>query len=163
MAAWTAGGGDGASDIGAGGDRSPADPPLFAVWAFHAVHSPYQLPEADERRFAFVPPERRAYHAMVARTDTAIGKLVALLKSRRGGGSGGFGGGSSGGSMYDHSLLVFSADNGGAITQQANNYPLRGGKHSSQCHRNATRASCLAVTLVELMPRTCSKSTARRF
>ena len=31
----------------------------------------------------------------------------------------------------ERTLIVFSADNGGPITQAANNWPLRGAKHSN--------------------------------
>ena len=119
--------------------------PLFVYWAFHAVHScaghahsqsadhhfhvliakrcdsrrPYQVPQDDYDAFAFIRlPERRAYHAMVARMDRHIGMLADILQQR---------------SMWKRTLVVFSSDNGGPITQAANNYPLRGGQGSGQC------------------------------
>lgn len=84
------------------------DKPLFVFWAFHAAHSPYQLPKPDVDRFAFVPEARRIYHATVARMDAAIGDLVATMRERH---------------MWEQSLLVFCSDNGGPITQQANVRP----------------------------------------
>ena len=47
-------------------------------------------------------PICQVYHAMVARTDANIGKLVTVMKSS---------------GMYDGSLIAFSSDNGGPITQ----------------------------------------------
>ena len=96
---------------------SAADGPLFLFWAFHAVHSPYQVPKADYERFGFVPyAPRRVYAAMVAHMDGLVGRMVALLETKR---------------MLERTLVIFSADNGGPITQAANNWPLRGGKHSN--------------------------------
>ena len=83
-----------------------ADRPLFVLWAFHAAHSPYQVPRDDFDALGTVqPPQRRIYHALVRRMDRHIGTLVAQLEAR---------------SMWAQSLLVFSSDNGGPITQAAN-------------------------------------------
>jgi arylsulfatase A-like enzyme len=99
-------------------------PPLFVFWAFHSVHSPYQVPRADEDAFAFIDqPQRRTYAAMVAHMDGRVGRLTSLLQ-RKG--------------MLENSFVVFCADNGGPITQAANNWPLRGGKHSIAQHRIAS-------------------------
>lgn len=54
--------------------------------------------------------------AQVAHMDMLIGRMVALLTKKQ---------------MLASTLLVFSADNGGPITQAANNWPLRGSKHSN--------------------------------
>ena len=53
---------------------------------------------------------------MVHFMDDKVGELVSLLHAK---------------AMYNDTLIVFSSDNGGPITQAANNYPLRGGKHSN--------------------------------
>jgi len=75
------------------------------------------VPEADEEVFAFIDYQpRRVYHAMVAHMDSKIGEMVSLLRHQ---------------GMYDTTLIAFSADNGGPIEQAANNYPLRGGKHTN--------------------------------
>jgi arylsulfatase A-like enzyme len=52
---------------------------------------------------------RQVYLSRVRYIDAAIGRLVALLKSK---------------SMYASTLLVFTADNGGPLGT-ANNYPLK--------------------------------------
>jgi len=54
---------------------------------------------------------------MVKYMDDVVGDIVSELKA---------------GDMWNDTLLVFSADNGGPlyITANANNYPLRGGKYS---------------------------------
>jgi len=63
---------------------------------------------------------RHFYQSMVNYMDTAIGNVLAALKSK---------------GLYDNTLIVFSSDNGGPIynngTAGANNYPLRGGKASN--------------------------------
>lgn len=60
---------------------------------------------------------RQIYHAMVNFADTAVGNLTRLLKAK---------------GMYENTIMVFSADNGGPIyyngTAGANNFPLKGGK-----------------------------------
>ena len=55
-----------------------------------------------------------SYEGLLWRADVFIGELVTLLKSR---------------GMYDNTLIVYSADNGGV--GQGINYPLRGEKHSN--------------------------------
>ena len=54
--------------------------------------------------------------AMVNYLDSAVGQLIDSLKAK---------------DMYDNTLIVFSADNGGAIYYPAggNNNPLLGGKY----------------------------------
>ena len=92
--------------------------PLFLVHAFHIVHTPLQLPEADIAKFKFVDyKNRRLYAAMVHYMDTVVGRLRAALTAR---------------AMWDNTLLVFASDNGGPVYYpgSANNYPLKGGKMS---------------------------------
>ena len=92
--------------------------PLFILWAFHAVHSPYQVPSADFEALPSSPlKNRRSYAATVNRMDAAIGTLVGALE-RKG--------------MWAKTLMVFTNDNGGALSLGccASNYPLRGGKSS---------------------------------
>ena len=57
---------------------------------------------------------------MVRWLDSAVGNVTDRLRAR---------------GMYDQSLIVFTADNGGPVyfggSSGANNYPLRGGKTSN--------------------------------
>jgi len=60
--------------------------------------------------------KRRFYHAMVYFVDEAIGNVTKKLKTE---------------GLWDNTLIVLHADNGGPIVQGANNYPLKGGKFSN--------------------------------
>ena len=57
--------------------------------------------------------DRRVMQAMVACVDEGTGNLTAALDAR---------------GMWENTLLVWSADNGGPQYWNANNYPYRGGK-----------------------------------
>lgn len=90
---------------------------MLAFHAAHSIHTPLEtLPDAFEH-FAFIEDseDRRAYHSMVWNVDRDIGKIVAALKSK---------------GMYQNSLVVLSADNGGPVYMSGrgggNNFPLRG-------------------------------------
>eukprot|EP00322_Chrysochromulina_rotalis_P022631 CAMPEP_0115845690 /NCGR_PEP_ID=MMETSP0287-20121206/9485_1 /TAXON_ID=412157 /ORGANISM="Chrysochromulina rotalis, Strain UIO044" /LENGTH=644 /DNA_ID=CAMNT_0003299477 /DNA_START=71 /DNA_END=2005 /DNA_ORIENTATION=- len=101
--------------------------PLFLFYSFHLVHTPLQVPaEYLTRIDALVaskgaPPfdtdNRRLYAAMVLYLDEAVGALVDAFRERE---------------MWDSTLMVFLADNGGPIYEpgSGNNYPLRGGKYN---------------------------------
>jgi arylsulfatase I/J len=62
-------------------------------------------------------PTFGSYHAMVNFADAAFGNVTDLLKEK---------------GMWDNTIVVFSADNGGPIyyngSAGANNYPLKGGR-----------------------------------
>jgi arylsulfatase B len=92
--------------------------PLLLFHAAHSIHTPLEIvPEAYEA-FSFIDyHDRRAYASMVYHVDQAVGRIVGALRSRR---------------LFDTSLIIMSADNGGPVYMQGrgagNNYPLRGGK-----------------------------------
>lgn len=88
--------------------------PFFLYLAFNAVHAPLQVPADELARFDAGHADRNARLAMGKRLDDAIGKLVAKLKSE---------------GVWNNTLLFFLSDNGGPLAQQADNSPLRGGKH----------------------------------
>jgi len=106
---------------------SATDAPLFLFYAFHLVHSPLEVPKAYLARIdslveqaggkPFDTQNRRLLHAMVLYLDDVVGELVSALKQR---------------SMWNDTLLVFLADNGGAVYEPGAgvNYPLKGGKYS---------------------------------
>ena len=81
------------------------DAPVFFYLPWQNVHSPYQAPldwNGDVLR------------GMLASTDAALGGMIVTLKAKE---------------MWQHSVLFYSADNGG--TDRGSNWPLRGAKHSN--------------------------------
>lgn len=94
------------------------DKPLFLFWSTHIVHGPLQVPQATLDNFtSFIPDLRRAtYHSMVHWIDGAIGRVTRLMKEQ---------------GLWENTLMVLSADNGGPIGGGSNNYPFRGGKFSN--------------------------------
>eukprot|EP01065_Artemidia_motanka_P043016 TRINITY_DN5886_c0_g1_i2.p1 TRINITY_DN5886_c0_g1~~TRINITY_DN5886_c0_g1_i2.p1 ORF type:complete len:352 (+),score=108.59 TRINITY_DN5886_c0_g1_i2:90-1145(+) len=80
--------------------------PLYIHLCFQAVHTPYDKAPGD--------PTGDVYRGMLWRADVYIGELVSLLKSK---------------SMWENTVVVYSADNGGVGS--GINYPLRGEKHSN--------------------------------
>jgi arylsulfatase I/J len=98
--------------------QHPQNIPLFLVHAFHLVHTPLEVPEAYLLKFEFIDNElRQRYAAMTKYMDDTIGTILSALKKQK---------------LYDNTLIVFLADNGGAIYNPGggNNYPLKGGKMS---------------------------------
>jgi len=91
--------------------------PFFGFAAWHNCHSPPEVPAAFLANFtAFIPvPGRAMYAAKANYLDAQIGKVVAALKAA---------------GMYDSTLIIAAADNGGPLGS-ANNWPLRGGKFSN--------------------------------
>jgi len=91
--------------------------PFFMYLPWQAVHSPYDLPPSCAEPTSKTCPNK--IRAMIADVDAWTGKLVAALKAK---------------GMYDHTLMVFTSDNGGTADTKGdvggNNYPLRGGKHT---------------------------------
>ena len=94
--------------------------PYFLFWAPHIVHTPLEVPASFYDKFDFMADtdrpghERQIYHAMVDFADEAIGNFTGALKSKK---------------MWDDSIIVFSADNGGPVYMNgsagANNFPLK--------------------------------------
>jgi len=88
--------------------------PFFTFLSFQATHAPLQaraevmdlIPESGN-------PARDIYKAMVMDMDMAVAEIVATLKET---------------GLYNDTLIVFTSDNGGAISHGASNWPLRGTK-----------------------------------
>ena len=92
--------------------------PLFLYYAPHIVHKPYQVPKSYLDMFDFIDNDlRRVYHAMVKYLDDVVGEMIQDLQDKQ---------------MWNDVLFITSSDNGGpvATSAAANNYPLKGGKHS---------------------------------
>ena len=83
---------------------------------FQNTHSPFQVPARFENPARASRGNKRTYLGMGSCMDEGIGNITAALKARPG--------------MWENTLLLFSADNGGEITTGGNNYPLRGGKYT---------------------------------
>ncbi|XP_067658427.1 arylsulfatase B-like [Haliotis asinina] len=92
------------------------DQPLFLYLPFQNVHSPTEVPKIYEDKFPHVVNAgRRVFSGMVNALDEAIGNVTDALKKK---------------GLYDNTLFLLTADNGGEIFSHGNNWPLRGGKHS---------------------------------
>jgi arylsulfatase B len=91
--------------------------PFFGFISWHNCHAPNEVPAAFLANFsALIPNKGRAMYAAKANyMDTQIGRVVAALKAA---------------GMYESTVIVASADNGGPLGS-ANNWPRRGGKFSN--------------------------------
>eukprot|EP01121_Diplochlamys_sp_Union-15-3_P018919 TRINITY_DN6999_c0_g1_i1.p1 TRINITY_DN6999_c0_g1~~TRINITY_DN6999_c0_g1_i1.p1 ORF type:complete len:566 (-),score=88.20 TRINITY_DN6999_c0_g1_i1:50-1747(-) len=95
--------------------------PLFLYLCFQAVHAPAEVPESYITPYNNIIQNlrRRTFAGMLSCLDEGVGNVTNALKSK---------------GMWDNTLLVFTADNGGPTTTSdgigASNWPLRGGKHS---------------------------------
>ena len=88
--------------------------PLFLYLPLHNVHGPFQAPEEWLNKYAknSTCDHRRTYQAMVSVADNVTGYVVQLLKDK---------------GMWDNTIMVVSADNGGAECS-GSNHPLKGAK-----------------------------------
>lgn len=97
--------------------------PLFLFHSFHLIHTPLQLPQSALDAYGRLTNHsidsmnREKVGAMTLYMDTILGRIVGAMKQR---------------SMWEDTLLIFLADNGGALYEpgSGNNHPLRGGKFS---------------------------------
>ena len=103
--------------------HDPAKQPLFLMYSAHLVHDPLEVPQQYLDQFFVAGFDNRTendnarmtYAAMTNFLDGQVGKLRAAYEAK---------------GMWDDTLLLFVADNGGPIYGAGNNYPLRGGKYS---------------------------------
>lgn len=97
----------------------PLPQPLMLFWAPHIVHGPDQLPETAFDAMDFITDDanhhRQNYLGRVRYIDASFGRLMTQLEQR---------------GMYENAVIVMHADNGGPLGS-ANNFPLKGGKHSN--------------------------------
>ena len=88
--------------------------PFFLYLSLQATHAPLQ---ARAEAMAQIPqssnPARDIYKAMVYDVDLAVSQIVNSLKDKN---------------LYNDTVIVFTSDNGGAISHGASNFPLRGTK-----------------------------------
>ena len=88
--------------------------PFFLYLPLHNVHTPLQAPDEWLNKYAVnsTCENRRTYQAMVSVADNVTGHVVDLLKKK---------------GMWDNTIFIISADNGGAPCG-GSNYPLKGSK-----------------------------------
>ena len=93
--------------------RNP-DRPFFMYLAYNAPHSPLQTTPSDSGLNSHIEPgDRKIYAEMVTQTDRGIGQLMDTLEQQ---------------GILENTIVVFSSDNGGDLTQGASNVGLRAGK-----------------------------------
>ena len=88
--------------------------PLFLYLPYQAVHAPLEAPRDEFDGIKKTNNSvRDIYRAMLSRMDKGVKKVVKELKSQE---------------LWNNTILVFSTDNGGAVSQAGSNHPLRGTK-----------------------------------
>ena len=88
--------------------------PLFLYIPFQAPHGPLEAPKSEYKKNSKTGvPARDIYRAMVSRMDSGIKKIGKTLKDQ---------------GQWNNTLLVFTTDNGGAVSMAGSNHPLRGTK-----------------------------------
>jgi arylsulfatase A-like enzyme len=88
--------------------------PMFLYLPLHNVHGPFQAPDDWLNLYAInsTCSQRRTIQAMVSVADNVTGHAVELLKKYE---------------MWDNTIFIVSADNGGAACA-GSNHPLKGSK-----------------------------------
>ncbi|XP_076457473.1 arylsulfatase I-like [Babylonia areolata] len=89
--------------------------PLFVFLSYQAVHGPIQTPEGYLQNCSNVTTgaARKAFCAMTAAMDQGIGKVMKALEDR---------------GFDDNLITLFTSDNGGPVSHNSSNWPLRGSK-----------------------------------
>ncbi|KAK7094207.1 arylsulfatase B-like [Littorina saxatilis] len=88
--------------------------PLFLYLPLQSVHVPLEVPAVYANMYPNLKTDgRRIFSGQVTAMDDVIGNLTSFIKQK---------------GMYNDTLFVFTADNGGWTEFYGNNYPLRGGK-----------------------------------
>ncbi|KAH3745729.1 arylsulfatase B [Pelomyxa schiedti] len=88
--------------------------PLFMYIPFQAVHNPLEVPAKYTSPYGDIKNnDRKTEAGMINAMDQAVGNITSALKST---------------GLWQNSIIIFVADNGGPEGNAANNYPLRGYK-----------------------------------
>ena len=88
--------------------------PLFLYLPLHNVHGPFEAPDEWLSKYEknSTCDRRRTYQAMVSVADNVTGHAMELLQKK---------------GMWDNTIMIVSADNGGAECM-GSNHPLKGAK-----------------------------------
>jgi len=99
------------------GERAKGRTPFFLYLAYNAPHDPIQPPPdwltTVQQREPAMDPKRQKLVALIEHLDSGIGKVLDTLDRLK---------------LADHTLVIFSSDNGGSLQFGANNGPWRSGK-----------------------------------
>ncbi len=88
--------------------------PWFLFMSYNAPHTPMQATEEDLAACSYIKDKgRRTYAAMVHALDRGVGRLIESLKQQ---------------GVYENTIIVFFADNGGATNNHAWRGPFSGSK-----------------------------------
>jgi len=88
--------------------------PMYQYCAFQLPHTPRVVPKKYSAMYPEILDEdRQVYYGQMSFLDEIVGNLVAKLKEK---------------GMYDDTLIIFHADNGGDVFSGASNHPYRGDK-----------------------------------
>jgi hypothetical protein len=91
------------------------------LWSVHLAHplaaslAPWQVPEEYCDPAITTTRNKQAMFGMIRFMDEAVGNVTTAMKAL---------------GLWNNTLLVFSADNGGEQGSAGNNFPLRGGKYT---------------------------------
>lgn len=91
--------------------KQKSDKPFFTFLSFNAVHSPMHATKKDLDMFKGHP--RQTLAAMTWSMDKAVGKVIKTLEST---------------GKIDNTIIFFLSDNGGALSNNSYNKPLKGWK-----------------------------------
>jgi arylsulfatase A-like enzyme len=89
------------------------DGPFFLFLSYTAVHTPMQATRKSMSKCGFLVGNRRQYCGMLRSMDDGIGRVLDALREH---------------GIEDDTIVVFTNDNGGALSNHALNLPLRGFK-----------------------------------
>ena len=100
-------------------ERADDRRPFFLYLAYNAPHFPIEPPpawlERVKQRAPDMDPKRALNVALVEHLDDGIGRVLAALRES---------------GLDQHTLVVFTSDNGGSLPHAQNNDPWRDGKQS---------------------------------
>merc|ERR1711962_220103 len=96
-------------------EESEKNKPMFLYLPYQDIHGPLQVPDKYYNMYPKIQDNStRIAHGMVTAMDESVGTVIAALKET---------------GMYDNTIIVFSADNGGVSGPiKDTNLPLRGYK-----------------------------------
>ena len=98
--------------------REKDEDPFFMYLPFQAAHVPFAAPGYAIDQFDYITSsyDRQVLAAVLSLLDDTIGEIIDYLQS------------SKSGYLWDDSIVIVSSDNGGDVSYDASNFPLRGSK-----------------------------------